>query len=40
MPCYFATLRVKRLDGKDGLIYNTLLSKRIFVADPVDPPVV
>ena len=40
MPCYFATLRVKRLDGQEGLIYNTLLSKRVFVADPVEPPFV
>ena len=40
MPCYFATLKVTRLDGHTGLIYNPLLSKRVFVADPVEPPFV
>ena len=38
MPCYYATLQVETLDGRTALINNPLLSKRIFVADPGEPP--
>jgi len=38
MPCYIATLRVERIDGKKTLLQHSLLTKRIFVADPGTPP--
>ena len=37
MPCYFATLKVEKLDGTKGLIYSPLLSKRIVVNEPGRP---
>ena len=38
MPCYLASLIVKRIDGKESLLQHSQITKRIFVADVGEPP--